>query len=147
VTANEFYIEEYKALRAELSTLIAETRKIELAVAVATAAVYSWLAAAKIPPDGVWFIPCAFVVLGALRSIALFIRIGEIARYLRAQEDRFQLPGWETHKNHGDRAGFSVTALVFWIAALVVTVVAAVSLPRLIPPTTPENAVKAHNQG
>jgi hypothetical protein len=126
--ANEFYIEEYKALRGELSTLIAETRKIELAVAVAIAAVYSWLFAAKNPPGGVWFMPCAFVLLGSLRSIALFIRIGEIARYLRAQEDRFQLPGWETHKNHGDRAGLSVTALVFWIAALLLTVGAAVYL-------------------
>ncbi len=115
-------------LRDEVMSLVAETRKLETASIVAVAALYAWLSAHTVPREA-WYIGVPLVLLAGIRSIALFHRVGFIARYMRLIEAEFlttptSLPGYERYFAQQTTQRIAPSAIAFWVVILVVTLVA-----------------------
>ena len=120
-------------LRTEIVELVAESRKLELAALGAFGALYAWLYTNE-PADTVaWFVPPVLALLGGVRSLALYQRIQDAARYLRGIELRMlgalppdfnpeaeppALIGWERHRRFDPRSPFLNSARGFWILAI-----------------------------
>ena len=109
-----FLIEEYKTLRDEIKTKIADNRKFEIYAVTASAVIYSWLASQdKIRAFGweaAWFLPLFVTAFCAYRNEASGAAIGRVAQYVLKIERAFfpdsgdelksQSPsaaGWEHH--------------------------------------------------
>lgn len=136
--SENFHIEEFKALRAEIDSRIKEGQTWESLGLTATAAVYAWLATNSFC-DFAWWIPVLFPAFGLLRHSALMVRILQIAGYIRDVEAKLSddpLTGWETHLlnqrvQHPYRSRLiSFSSFVFWTALLILTIyIAAVNAP------------------
>jgi hypothetical protein len=92
-------------LREEVMQYMRETYNTQIGAAIAAASVYAWLLLHKpeVPSRAVWFIAPCVIVVGALRSLELTLRIRSIGGYLKrieevACEPETNLPGWEHYK-------------------------------------------------
>lgn len=130
MNTDELRIEEYKSLRGEIYSLVAESRNLEILALGGVAATYAWFVTSKVAPGAAWYAPALLPLLGALRSYALFQRIEEIAGYLREFEKSIKWAGWESHFASKARSRVSFTSMVFWLVLLVCTFVAPNVLPR-----------------
>ena len=83
------------------------------------------------------YIPILIVLLGAVRSGAVLLRLSDLGGYIRKVEASFQLVslGWESRGNRKEAnssllkdSPFVISAVVFWGALLVVAVVAVCKL-------------------
>lgn len=126
----EFHLKEWEALKAEVTSQIDHTRKLELATVGGLAAFYAWFVT-KDPSRYVLVVPCLLVLLGALRSWGTLVRIQEIATYLRTLEAAFSLEtdgliGWDRTRDvrFPKSSPFKVSAALFWGAALLVSLAA-----------------------
>jgi hypothetical protein len=117
-----FYIKEYESLRAEILQTDAESRNLERNVVFAIGVSMAWLIAHKTTSNLVWWIPLAFVILGIMRSTALFYSFRVFAKYIRDVEKSFSSvgtpAGWETFRQKRS-LGMAITAYPFWLALLV----------------------------
>jgi hypothetical protein len=137
----DLLFEQYKTLREEAVALAGETRNLEVITIGAIAALYAWLATEKIEGP-VWWIGPGLAVLGALRASALFIRILQIAEYLRAIEKhwfeskRIPIEAWQRRRKKPKAPLFAIAALV-WIAIITGAVLGFSYLPdrKESPPT------------
>ena len=114
----QFFLEEYKSLREEVYALVAETRRLEILSLGGVAAMYAWFVTAQVSSGPAWYAPLLLPLLGALRSYALFNRIGEIAAYLHGREKAMEWSGWETHFAARAKSRLSFTAFFFWFSCL-----------------------------
>jgi hypothetical protein len=128
----EFHIKEWESLREEITSQINHTRKLEFATVAGMAAFYAWFASAK-PPVSHFLLalPSLLVLLAGLRAWGTLVRIQEIAKYIRKIEtafclDKAGLIGWDRtrDKDFPKSSPFKVSAALFWIAALAVSVLA-----------------------
>nr|VFK01301.1 MAG: hypothetical protein BECKLFY1418A_GA0070994_11416 [Candidatus Kentron sp. LFY] len=101
---DDFYLEEYKWLRVEISGNVKETRALERYALLGAAAVWAWIFTnggdSSLPP-GAWYIPSVLVLTGALRSLTLWLDVRNIATYIRevesaVKDSRNNIIGWET---------------------------------------------------
>jgi hypothetical protein len=116
-------LDQYKMLREEVMQYMRETYNTQVAAAIAAASVYAWLLLHKkdVPSRAVWFIAPCVILVGALRSFELTLRIRSIASYLRRIEEvacgtDTQLPGWEHFKSAHRWIDISanVWAIIIW---------------------------------
>jgi hypothetical protein len=132
MTLPQEHADQYKMLREEIAKLVEESRKVEIYAVTAVAALFAWFLTHPTTPRlplAAWFIPSTVVVLGFIRSTALFKRVGLIASYLRRIEDKYftdlDLPGWERfYASKGGSNPLSFTAFVFWGALALASLVA-----------------------
>ena len=99
-TFNQLRIEEYKDRRAEIDTLLKDTKNIELYALIGVAAYYAWLLTHCVSPSLPWLIPIVIPILGAWRSFENVMQVLKNAKYLRDLEKEifvFQLKGWERY--------------------------------------------------
>jgi len=127
---DELCIEEYKSLRIEIYSLIEETRRLEILALGGVAATYAWFVTSKVLPGAAWYAPALLPLLGALRSYALFQRIGEIASYLQNLEKTLNWSGWESHFASKARSRISFTSIVYWLVLLGCALLAPTVLPQ-----------------
>lgn len=120
----------YRALREEMLQLRLENGKTERLCVFVVVALFAWfltqLTDPPLPPNA-WLMPSAVVLLGFLRSAALFRRIGLMANYLRKMEQAVdadqELPGWESFSNPKGRMNADARSwLLFWLVLLAATV-------------------------
>lgn len=143
LSLEEKHQRQYEMLRHEMISLAREARRLEIYAVIAVAALYAWFFKEKLDGPYYWLlIGAVLVFLGALRSLALYGRINEIAEYLieiekylfgPTQSSR-QLPGWERHRAASDNRDTKPQrrwiALAFWAVFLVVTTYSPVLLAR-----------------
>jgi hypothetical protein len=123
--------EQYRMLREEVMILIDETRKIETYVIGGIAAYYGWLVTNSVASQPVWFVATALALFGGFRSLGLFVRVGDIARYLREIEAHWghpvgnlRLPGWERHFLHNNTFPLSWVTFSMWTILICLTLIA-----------------------
>jgi hypothetical protein len=135
----DFYKGQYEGLRREIELTLSEARSVERYAALATAAIWAWLATNGTPAGygWCWYIPVALPILGGLRSYAIVRHFGLLGRYVRFFEGEVchsDLPGWETFirnpakyvkdpPSKWQRHWISRTGAIFWVGLLVATVV------------------------
>ena len=130
------HAEQYKTLREEILSAVAETRKLEIVCLGAIAALYAWLAANNDKVGlGAWFIATPVVILAGLRCLALYHRVAFIASYLRLIEEQFfveqpSLPGYERFFAQKTTRRIAPTAVAFWFLLLLVTLIAPFCMDR-----------------
>ncbi len=138
----EFHIEQHKALREEVMLHVSETRKLEVLTVGAVGALYAWVLSQDSVHHAIWWVPSVIVLLAAIRSVALLIRIQELGGYLVKIERFFTqttissgtLRGWENSRSkHLKRwvGPFANTATIFWSALLLATALIALLHPDL----------------
>ncbi len=120
---NQFVLEEYKLLVAEMQRLMFEARQLELYCAGAVAAIYSWFFASKVTHELAWFFPLLIPTLGLLRSWAFYERVKQIAEYVRQiestlLENETRITGWENEYAGIRKHGLTPTGMVFWLVLL-----------------------------
>lgn len=100
----EILLDHYRMLRTEIESLIGETRKMEVQVLGAIAVLYGWLATHPEISHNVWYLATLLALFGGVRSVGLFIRMGDISAYMRETEQhwstyvmKYGWKGWETH--------------------------------------------------
>ena len=129
----EFHLKEYESLKKEIGELVEHSRKLEIYALGGIAAFYAWYLSSPTPrtPKELLLIPVLVACLGALRSWSVFIRIGDIAKYLRKVEAALSLKdrcllGWETHLKQPDNQSsvFVSSAVTFWLVVLLSSLVA-----------------------
>lgn len=126
---SDIILDQYKMLRAENMSLVDETRKIEIQVLAAIAVFYPWLLVHPDINQNVWYLASLLVFFGGLRALGLFIRLGDIRKYMIKiekswkPEDEETLVGWETYfkKPKNCRFPLSYLTIGFWILLLVGT--------------------------
>ena len=131
--SKDFHVREWESLRREVMSQIDHTRKLELATIAGLGAFYAWFASAKAssPSHFLLLVPSLLVLLAGLRAWGTFVRIQEIATYIRRIESNFSLVtggliGWDrTRKKEFPRSSpFRVSATLFWLAAVGVSILA-----------------------
>jgi hypothetical protein len=122
---DEFYIEEYKTLKAELLALTDESVKLETFGVAAVAALYAWLASQHIARCLVWFVPVLIPVFGWFRSRLLLRRIDHMSEYIREQiEKKHDCPGWESFFHSDPKSKISRSVDALWLILGFVTILA-----------------------
>jgi hypothetical protein len=122
-------------LHEERVSLAQETRKLEISAITAVAALYAWLATHLEVRGAIWYIGVPLVLLSSFRSFVLGGRILFIKTYLRQIEqqlfrDKSQLLGYESYFFERTKPiskwylHIRYTAVVMWIALLLVTAIA-----------------------
>jgi hypothetical protein len=107
--SQEVVLDQYRMLRAEVMSLIDETRKIEVYALGGIGAFYAWLVSSTTAKDGlIWYLPTALAVFGGMRSLGLFVRLGDISRYMQDIEAKWSSlglldNGWETYFSKDER--------------------------------------------
>lgn len=108
--AAQFLAEEYKALREEIKSLVAENQTLERFAGGAVAAVITWLLTTKgISDNALKFasiVPLVITLIVGLRCFGIALRLGQIGAYIRTYEAWLMRgistgsdappPGWET---------------------------------------------------
>jgi hypothetical protein len=135
-SSRQFLLEEYKVLKEEISLLLQEIRKLEMAGAIAVAAILSWFASQSMQPGPAWYIPALIPPLAGLRSWALYLRVRQLSKYISSIESvslkGYGGPsGWESSDKRVT-AGILASAVIFWLA-LHVAALAAPSLLTKVP--------------
>lgn len=129
----DFHLKEWEALRKEIETQIEHTRKLELATVAGLGAFYAWFwsVGEDNPARFLLLVPSLLVLLAGLRAWGTLVRIEEIAVYLRTIEyafslERIDMIGWERTRKQRfpDSSPFKMSAGLFWVASLVVSVLA-----------------------
>jgi hypothetical protein len=129
----DFHKEEYQSLRKEIEASVREARDLEKYALLATAAVWTWLAAKGrhvTNPQFNW-IPAVIVILAIVRSVALLLSIRKIAAYIQTVEAEFAChppKGWETFVGNPRDHSIWMSSAVFWLCLLIATCL----VPRLI---------------
>lgn len=145
----EFHFKEYDSLKAEITALVEHSRKLEIYALGGMAAFYAWWFLRANPENGnatlavdekALLLPVLIAVMGAFRSLAVALRIDQIAKYLVKLEDVFALEGlgWErtlagpnprgNSPSVVKRSPFKSSGSVYWTLLLVVTLVAPLTL-------------------
>ncbi len=125
---NEFIIEEYKSLIAEIQTLMVEARQLELYCAGAVAAMYSWFLTSNVSVALAWFLPVVIPILGLLRSWALYERVRQMSAYVRKTEsyclsNEICIEGWENSYQKIREHGLTPTGILFWAFLLLLCLI------------------------
>ncbi len=137
---DDFSIKEFDTLRKEIEWTLNDSRSVERNVVIAIGAFWAFLIKENgnvrklTHPAWAWWIPVLFSVLGALRSAALGYKFACLGTYIQKIEKYF-LPkvtnrpeGWEHFQSTA--GGFvRVSAWIFWIILIAVTVIVAVLEP------------------
>ncbi len=119
-------------LRADIRVQIEQSKYLEYATIVAIGAFYAWfLSAAKPIPKVALVLPILVVTLGCARSWGTLRHIQRMATYIRTLEETLAanqgpLIGWDRTRvvNNSKSPELKVSAVLFWIIALVVTILA-----------------------
>jgi hypothetical protein len=130
-----FHLQEWTSLRAEITSQIDHTRKLELATVAGLGAFYGWFFVTKAVHSNLTnfllVIPCLLVLLAGLRAWGTLVRIQEIATYIRSIETEFALNqngliGWDRTRDElfSKSSPFKVSAAIFWVACLGVSFLA-----------------------
>lgn len=132
VSKDEFHLEEYKCLRAEINNSIEKIFWMVKFVPVASAAMLAWLATnatrslnekicLSIPSnalDLLWAVPAILGVMGFLFSLFQMHHIFKIGDYLRFLEERYGYDdpefGWERRLNRRGK-GALAGVLSIWV--------------------------------
>jgi hypothetical protein len=132
--AEKFHVEEYKALRKEISERIAEIGKIAQYGLSGVAAIYAWLAKETDPAQH------KFLILGlfgaVLLSVGTTIRIGfledkviKLGNYVAETIERqFEVEGWESKRRGGRTLRAWSTTLAGFVLLSAVTFVVLIYL-------------------
>jgi len=135
--STDFHLEEYKQLKAEVSSLLGRIETLSRYCLVVAAGVFSWLAAQgvgagvrekwclKLPTElfaYAWYIPFAFSVLSGAAAFAAYWRGREMGEYLKTLELKFAVggKGWE-HYLAPKPPVLTITGGAFWMVLLVAT--------------------------
>ncbi|HEV7507579.1 MAG TPA: hypothetical protein VGS07_22030 [Thermoanaerobaculia bacterium] len=127
----EIQLDQYRTLRAEAISHVADTRKLEVQVISVLGALYVWLATHPSVPEQLWFIGVPISVIGGLRALILHFRVLCISAYLRGIEEKWfggtdtqPLPGWERYRRRNSRAWLSPIAVLIWLILIAASVYA-----------------------
>lgn len=112
-----FWIEEYKALRAEIDYYIAELRSQERYAVIAAGFVWSWLITNGRREVFLWSAPVLLMVAIVVRSYGMSEHIKVISRHIKRIEQNFDVKGWE-HQYHSGALGFTTLTLSYALLAL-----------------------------
>ena len=100
---SDVIMEQYQMLRSEIVSLIEQTRRIEVMVIGALGAFYSWMDTRTGAHPYIWYLATGLGLFGGLRSLGLFVRMGDISKYMRVIENGWEIEdknrhkGWEQH--------------------------------------------------
>ena len=134
LAGEEFYLEEYKALRAELASRVRDYAAMERYAVGACAAIYAWIAKdGEHVSKAVWWVPVLVSMLAGARAVGMLRRMEGYSAYMRKIEHLMglssELPGWETYRN-GQRELSSrmitMSAWTLWCVLNIVTVTVAI---------------------
>jgi hypothetical protein len=125
-----FYLAEYGALRSEIILSLTEVRALERYIAVACAAIWSWVATHPESPTILLCLPIVLTLLGGLRASAYWKEFGNVHDYIKKIENLLGsrdcevtdesavLPtGWE-HCTKARQDLITASAVLFWIGLL-----------------------------
>ena len=120
--ADDFRLEEYRALRKEIDEHMSETRTEERYAIISAGVTWGWLIGNHKTNGLLWSVPVFLTLAIVLRTYAMSDHIVEIGRYLRTTETSFGIKGWEhtiklrhvTRVNKYVTAGLLVLAAVAW---------------------------------
>ncbi|OQS40525.1 hypothetical protein [Chromobacterium haemolyticum] len=129
---SDFMKEEYLTLRKEVETAVAELSNVERQALFASAIIYSWLSTTKFSSSVIWlawFVPTMIISFSGLRCFTIGQHLRRLSTYIKkieaemASQNQYAT-GWEHFHSTETRNKLrtSVT-LIFWIAALVATVI------------------------
>lgn len=130
LTKEEFHLEEYKQLKAEVSGLLARIETLARYSLLVSAVVYSWLAVQgiavgkdqhwclKLPSEilsKAWYIPLIFTILAGIATFAAYWRGREMGVYLKKLEVMLARNGvaWE-HFLAPKPPVLTIAGLAFW---------------------------------
>lgn len=119
---DEAILEQYKMLRTEVIDLVKETRSLEVLVVGAIAALFAWLVTQRKTDLRLWFLAPVLALFGGLRALGLYVRIGDIAGYMKTIELQSavpNLPGWETYFEKNNTFALSWITFPFWILLII----------------------------
>lgn len=134
----EIQLDQYRTLREEAISHVADTRKLEVQVISVLGALYVWLATHPAVPEQLWFIGVPISVIGGLRALILHFRVLCISDYLRRIEEEWfgtglqPLPGWERFRRKS-RVWLSPIAVLVWL----ILIAASVYAPKYLRPSKP----------
>ena len=127
----DFYIEEYKALRAEILSKLEAISRTEALVGAGVAAMYAWLATRAFADRIAWAAPSVLVVLGAARAETLGRQVTILGQYVweleralvTAADPKPTVEGWEHYRSskHVKSRFFDAAARAFWVVAFLGT--------------------------
>ncbi len=130
-SSQQFLLQEFDQLREELLVCVKETRLLERNALLGSGAIWAWAITNK--SQSVYpvllLVPPLIVFLSALRAWSLWRHIGFLAAYIKQVEITFSLPGnlgWEHTFARSTDYSKSISAIVFWVVLLAVTVFAAI---------------------
>ncbi len=135
--SNDFHLEEYRQLKAEVSSLLVRIETLSRYCLFVAAGVFSWLAVQGIGPGTnakwclklptelfayAWYIPFGFSILSGLAAFAAYWRGREIGEYLRLLESKLADGGkaWD-HYLAPKPPVLTITGSAFWIVFLIAT--------------------------
>ncbi len=138
---DDFHLEEYKALRAEVLALLETLRSLERNVIVAVGVSWAWLIdKGDKTPKWSWFVPVLFAVLGMWRVRGILRFFGQFRAYLFKLEDAYFVvnspEGWQHFTQrwgkapNGEKASgekkLSDGTVAFWATLFLVTLAVAI---------------------
>jgi hypothetical protein len=123
--AQSFLIEEFKALRNEIDASVQETRSLERLAVISTGGVWTWLLKeSKLGSLAAW-LPLPIVFLCGIRSLAIYIDLLQMNKYIQERTEKFLLGtqgGWRNSPFQKERAHVLLgSAVVFWVLLLALT--------------------------
>jgi hypothetical protein len=132
--SQDFHLEEYRALRAEVLDRIKACHDLEPIAAGAAAAVYAWVGSTQTtlrPTSLILLLPILFAAFGGLRSWFLLCQITALGKYLTEIESRYigeddPLIGWEKYRKTKANVGQDF-AVQFWWGFLVISLALSVA--------------------
>lgn len=98
--AQNFKLEEYKALRREVELFLVEVRSHERYTLIAVGVIWGWLIFNHNHHGLLWSVPALITLGSALRIWAMNRHFSTVAGHVEAIEKEFGVDGWETRRGN-----------------------------------------------
>jgi len=134
VYPRDYFLKEFDALRKEVEWILPDSRAVERNVLIAIGAFTAFLIKEHVEMSSLrygslaWWIPFIFAVAGAVRSIALWLKFGQIGEYISKIEEYVVKDqpktggpeGWERFQNSEKSNGKKSRRRSFVVASSVI---------------------------
>lgn len=114
-----YRLEEYKALRKEIELYLTESRSQERYTLIAVWAIWAWLITNKQMSALLWSVPIILTLATSVRMWAMLRHFGNMGKYIRTLEGKFNVNGWE-HQKKPWTLGLAYVILNFALLSLAV---------------------------